>query len=290
MNLTALQTFLAIVETGSLVRASKRLNVTQSAVTARLKSLESDLGQTLVRRSRSGVQLTSSGVKFKRHAEVMTNLWRQARQQASLPAGIQAVCNLGCHPDLWPGLGRCLYPRIRREHPATAFSAWPGKHTELERWLGTGLIDAALTYQPTAQDGRTIHTLHVERLALVSTAPGSPVRFDPGYVYVDAGEEFARRHDAAYADADTARVGFGCAAWALEHLLDNGASAYLPERLARPLVDEGRLHAVADAPVFSRTVYLIVNDAAATDWPWLPALLDELAREAPSDAARSHGA
>ena len=49
MTLSELRTFLAIVETGSLVRASRVLNVTQSTVTARLKSLEAELGQTLIR-------------------------------------------------------------------------------------------------------------------------------------------------------------------------------------------------------------------------------------------------
>ena len=34
MNIVSLQTFLAIVENGSLVRASHELNVTQSTVTA----------------------------------------------------------------------------------------------------------------------------------------------------------------------------------------------------------------------------------------------------------------
>jgi len=33
MNITALQTFLAIVDSGSLVRASQQLHVTQSTVT-----------------------------------------------------------------------------------------------------------------------------------------------------------------------------------------------------------------------------------------------------------------
>ena len=36
MNIVNLQTFLSIVETGSLVRASEQLNVTQSTVTAPL--------------------------------------------------------------------------------------------------------------------------------------------------------------------------------------------------------------------------------------------------------------
>ena len=44
MNITGLKTFVSIVETGSLVRASEQLNVTQSTVTARLRTLEQELG------------------------------------------------------------------------------------------------------------------------------------------------------------------------------------------------------------------------------------------------------
>lgn len=276
MNLTALQTFLTIVETGSLVRASERLNVTQSTVTARLKALEDQLGQTLLLRQKSGAELTSSGFKFKRYAEAMTELWRQARQETSLPDGIEAVCKIGCHMDLWPILGRRFFGEIHHGHPETALSAWPGEQADLDRWLGTGLIDAALTYQPTAHENQTIHTLRTEPLVLVSTRPGSPMRFDPGYVYVDAGEEFGRRHAAAYADADTAKVSFGCAVWALDHLMEHGGSAYLPKSLAAPHLATGALHEVSGAPVFGRTAYLITNDAAAESWPWLPALVERL--------------
>ncbi len=276
MNLAGLQTFLAIVETGSLVRASQRLNVTQSTVTARLKGLEDELGQTLLHRQKSGAQLTSAGLKFKRYAEVMTELWRQARQDTSLPAGIEAICNIGCHMDLWPGLGRRMFNTIRRDHPKTALSAWPGEQAQLQHWLGTGLVDAALTFQPSAHETQTSRALRDERLILVSTRPDSPLRFDPAYVYVDAGEDFGRRHAAAYADAGVAKVRFGSAVWALDHLLENGGSAYLPAYLAEPQIAAGRLHALAGAPVFTRTAFLITNDAAAANWPWLPELIATL--------------
>ena len=65
MNIAALQTFLTILEQGSLVRASERLHVTQSTITARLKALEQDLGQTLINRHKSGVTPTAPGLRLK---------------------------------------------------------------------------------------------------------------------------------------------------------------------------------------------------------------------------------
>lgn len=276
MNVTVLNTFLAIVQTGSLVRASERLNVTQSTVTARLKGLEDELGQPLFRRQKAGAQLTSAGAKFKRYAEAMTELWRQARQETALPSGIETVFNLGCHMDLWPALGRRLFNTVHLEQATTALSAWPGEQVELEQWLSAGLIDAALTYRATAREGWTTRRLYAERLVLVSTRPDSPMRFDPGYVFVDGGEDFGRRHAAAYADADTAKISFGSAVWALDFLLEHGGSAYLPERLARPELAAGRLYPILGAPLFTRAVHLITNDAAAANWGWLPELLDRV--------------
>ena len=287
MNLTELQTFLAIVETGSLVRASERLNVTQSTVTTRLKSLEQDLGQTLLHRQKSGAELTASGLKFKRYAEVMTELWRQARQETSLPEGMDGLCNIGCHMDLWPRLGRQLFDQIHQNYSNMALSAWPGEQAELDHWLGTGLVDAALTYRPTAHENQTIHALPAEQLVLVSTRPDSPLRFDPGYVYVNAGEDFGRRHAEAYSDAATAKVSFGCAVWALDHLLEHGGSAYLPARLAEPYLAAGKFYRLPDAPVFTRNTYLITNDAAAAGWPWLPAMVERLSVQGVGSPTRS---
>lgn len=189
-----------------------------------------------------------------------------------MPEGVDAIFNLGCDIDLWPTLGRHLLTGIHRDYPQTALSAWPGKHEELEHWLATGLIDATLTHTPITRDGCTLRELCSESLVLVATRADAPLRFDPGYVYVDAGQEFGRRHAAAYADAGVARVSFGCAIWALDFLLERGGSAYLPERLAIPHIAAGRLFRLEQGPVFRRNIYLVSNDAIADGWPWYAAL------------------
>ena len=112
MRLSSLQTFLAIIETGSLSRASEKLNITQSTVTARLQALEDDLGHTLLHRHRSGVSVTAAGLRLKRYAEAMSDLWRQARQEIALPDHVRLICNFGVHQSLWTGLGPVSYTHL----------------------------------------------------------------------------------------------------------------------------------------------------------------------------------
>ena len=54
MDVAAAKTFLAIVEAGNFVAAAQRLHVTQSTVSARIKTLESALGRELFIRNKAG--------------------------------------------------------------------------------------------------------------------------------------------------------------------------------------------------------------------------------------------
>jgi len=276
VQLVGIETFLAIVDAGSLIGAADQLSVSQSTVTARLQNLESHLGQTLLRRQKSGVELTAAGFKFQRYAEVMSNLWRQAQQETSLPEGVESVCNIGCHLDLWSGLGEECFGRIRQEQPAVALAAWPGEQAELDRWLGTGLVDIAFTYTAAAHDNQTIHPLPPDQLVLVSNRPDAPMRFDPAYVFVEGGADFRERHAATYADAGTAQISFASAVWARDHLLSAGGSAYLPMRMVADDLGSGALFQVADAPEFSRNVYVVTTDVSMAGRPWWLPLLDQL--------------
>lgn len=282
MNMTSLETFLAIVETGSLVRASQKLHVTQSTITARLRTLEDELGQTLLNRQKSGTTLTPAGTKLLRYARIMTGLWRQATYETNLPAGLESVCNFGCDRELWHFLGRSFFNGVIEGRPDIAVSAQQGNARDLEEWLAAGLVDVILTYESVARGSQTAHALPPEELALYSNRPGTPMRADPMYVFVDHGDDYRRQHDEIYHDAGIARLSFNSSWWALQHMLDQGGSAYLPRALARPHIAAERLWPVEGAPVFIRKKYFIVNDNAAQNWSWFRPLIDRLgATEAP---------
>ena len=281
MNITSLQTFLAIVDTGSLVRASEQMNVTQSTVTARLRTLEDALGQTLLNRQKSGATLTPAGTKLLRYARVMTGLWRQARFETGLPAGLSSVCTFGCDPGLWHGPGKAFFDGVASGDPEMAVSVHQAHASELEEALRAGLVDVILTYDSVARGNQTVHPLPPEELVLYSDRPDTPIKADPKYIFVDHGEDYRRAHAETYHDAGIARITFDSARWALEHLLARGGSAYLPRALAEPLVAEGALFQLPEAPVYRRKKNLIVNDTAAQNWHWFTPLVARLS--APPD-------
>ena len=284
MQISELRTFLAIIETGSLVKAAGQLNVTQSTVTARLKTLENEIGQTLINRQKSGASLTAAGVRLQRYASTISDLWRQARQETSLPDALSSVCNIGLDPDLWNGIGENIFEYIRIKVPQVALSVWQGNQSNLSGWLDDGLIDVSLTYWPNASQNQESTQIFEDRLILVSTDKDSPIKFDPGYVFVEAGEEFGRDHAAAYADANTSRISFGSAQLGLQYLLRSGGTAYLPERMVRTYLQRGDLFLLEDGPVFKRRAFLITNSASRAAWPWFDDCIASIGTEAGNES------
>ena len=267
MNLEALRTFLEVVDTGSLVAASRRLHVTPSTVTARITALEEEVGQKLVHRHKSGAELTSPGFKLKRYAEVMVQLWRQACYEVSLPKGFAGICNVGIEFDLWRGIGEAFLDYVRANCPEIAVAAWPGEQVQLGRWLNMGLIDIAYCYAPQAGENFVSRVLLDDELILVSSQPAASM-LDEAYVYVDHGDEFRRQHAAAFPGDTTSGITIASSEWALDHLLRNGGSGYLPTRHAAALLQARRLHAVCDAPKFKRRVYLVESAHTVQKWTW----------------------
>lgn len=276
MNLSALETFVAIVETGSLVRASERLHVTQSTVTMRLKALEEALGQKVLNRQKSGVTLTAAGTKLLNYAQIMLGLWRQAQLEAGLPAGVNMICNFGCTPGLWPICGKAIFDRMRREQPGIALSVHLGSTEQLDRWMQTGRIDLCLTREPVARRAQSIRALPPDALALYSDRSVTPIRSDAKYVFVDYGEEFRRSHGEEYHDAGTARTTFNSATVAMDFLLEQGGSAYLPRALVAAEPRAARLHEITEAPIFELGKYLLLPEAEKGDWAWVAALAESL--------------
>jgi len=61
MNTRDIEAFLAVVDTGSIVGAAQRLNLTQPGVTRRVQNLEQNLGIDLLDRQSKPLKPTAAG-------------------------------------------------------------------------------------------------------------------------------------------------------------------------------------------------------------------------------------
>ncbi|MGV6839833.1 MAG: LysR family transcriptional regulator [Planktomarina sp.] len=68
-NFSALESFVAAVDSGSLSGAARNKNISQSAVSQQIASLEAKYGALLLSRTRNGVQMTQAGEVFYKHAK-----------------------------------------------------------------------------------------------------------------------------------------------------------------------------------------------------------------------------
>ncbi len=86
MDIDLLKTFLEVYQTRHFAKAGDSLFITPSAVSARIRTLESQVGAPLFMRDRNNIQLTSAGERFLGHAKSILKLWERARYEVTLNA------------------------------------------------------------------------------------------------------------------------------------------------------------------------------------------------------------
>ena len=82
MELYQLKTFITVAEEEHLTRAAQRLNTSQPAVSAHIKSLEEELGLSLFIRTPKGMRLTEEGTALKSRAAEALSMIDTLRDQA----------------------------------------------------------------------------------------------------------------------------------------------------------------------------------------------------------------
>jgi DNA-binding transcriptional LysR family regulator len=86
-----LRTFVAICELGSFTRTANLLDLTQPAVSAHMRRLESMIGADLIAKSLTGVVLTECGTEVLRHARRMLAINDQIVNGSSVEAQPQVI-------------------------------------------------------------------------------------------------------------------------------------------------------------------------------------------------------
>jgi DNA-binding transcriptional LysR family regulator len=262
MDVALAQTFLEIVSTGSFLRAAERLHVTQTAVSARVRTLEDLLGRRLFVRNKSGAALSPAGARFHPYASTLVQVWERARHQVGVPPGREAVLTVGCEISLWDPLLLNWLLWMRTAAPQLAVRTEVGFPGNLLDRVATGVLDIAIVYAPQQRPGLRIELLIEEKLVMVTTSKSADAPRPKDYVYVDWGPEFAAQHSLAFPELSNAGIIAGLGPLGREYVLAAGGSGYFRLDVVRDHLKSGRLHRVPNAPEFLYPAYAVYADGA----------------------------
>jgi DNA-binding transcriptional LysR family regulator len=257
MDINLARTFLTVAETGSFIEAARKMNITQSTVSARIKQLEDLLGRPLFQRSKFGAALTGAGEQFQKHALALIRVWQHAQLEVGLSDQHRDHLAIGAPLGLWEGFLLRWLGWLRGATPDIAVSASTGLPTVLTQRLIEGTLDLAVMYRPVQPPGLAIEHLFDEEFVLVQSPKGTGRRKASDYVFVEWGPDFKLDHAAAFPELTNPGLNLDLGPAGLEYVLTSEASGYFPARLVRQHVSKGRLRIPARARRFSYPVYLV---------------------------------
>ncbi len=170
MDSESLRIFKAVAELGSVTRAARMLHYVPSNVTARIRSLENELGKPLFIRKPRGMSLTPAGNMLLPYAQQVSNVLHEAR--ASLdncdgPAGVFRIGSTDSVVANW--LANKLITYARR-HVSVELSLEVAPSQQLTEKILRQELDAALISGGLQNSQLTATELFQEELVLV-TAP-----------------------------------------------------------------------------------------------------------------------
>ncbi len=275
MQTRSLRTLIQIARDGSFAAAAKQLNMTLSAVSMQMKTLEAQLDVQLFDRKHRPPQLTPIGRVICGHAQTLLTAeaaLRAACHHASdssdplsgrFRIGFVATASIRLLPD--------FLARAQSDAPRAQFDIETGTSAQLEGRVSAGQLDAAVvTASTTPPKGLTYTALHQERMVLASpiSAPegglGDLFRALPFY-HFQAGSGIGKliaTFVAPHMHAES-RVIYLDSVEAIMECVNRGLGfTLLPEPdVRRALISNTRIHPPA-GPVVSRTIALATPQTA----------------------------
>ncbi len=176
LKLSQLRALVAIADTGSFSEAALRIDLSQSAVSHAIATLEEELGVVLLNRGRQGAVLTPTGHQITDDArqvlQALDNICRKAEMAKGLDGGevrIAAFRSVATHvlPD--------VIRHFREKYPSITISIDEKVHYQMvEEDLRQGKADVGFTYLPTHDDFESWELMRDRYIVLLAKSEESP--------------------------------------------------------------------------------------------------------------------
>ncbi len=142
MTLLSYQVFKTVAGQGSFRRAADILGLTPSAVSHAISAMETELGFTILNRSKSGVTLTSYGERLLPYVNGVLNSDESLQQVIAEFNGLkQGRIRVGCFSSVCTNWMPRLMHTFQEKYPAIAIELFQGTYDDVVYWIRNGIVD-----------------------------------------------------------------------------------------------------------------------------------------------------
>jgi DNA-binding transcriptional LysR family regulator len=189
MDTRFLDSFVTVVDSGSIAEAARRLKLTPAAVAQRLRALESDIGADLVVRSGRTVRPTEAGAAILARARRFLGEVRDLKSIAAAdrPAG---ELRIGAFQTALTGLLPGILQLMAQRFPQIAVHVSPGTSVDLYPKVLAGDLDAVVIARPPFALPKVCDWRPLRAEPLILLTPASMPARDPNLLL--ASEPFIR--------------------------------------------------------------------------------------------------
>lgn len=164
MNFNQLEYLVFLHQSGSFSQASKKLGITQPALSIQIQNLEEELGFKLIDRGKRPVALTAEGEIFFHKSVEIIKLTEQLKLiSLEMSEEIKGELHVGIIPTLAPYLVAMFIGDLTKTYPGLHVNVIEIKTEEIIRELKAGNIDCGIISTPVEAAGVVFETLFYER-------------------------------------------------------------------------------------------------------------------------------
>ncbi|HEX7990065.1 MAG TPA: LysR family transcriptional regulator [Stenotrophomonas sp.] len=178
METQFLNTFVTVVDRGSMAAAARMLHITPAAVAQQIRTLERELGAPLIARAGRTVSVTEEGARILQRARDLLRGVADLRSVAN-ESGMAGELRLGACPTALGGLVPDILARMVAKFPEINVFIKPGYSADLYGAVESGDLDAAMVLQAPFSLPKTCDWQLLREEPLVVLAPARMAGADP---------------------------------------------------------------------------------------------------------------
>lgn len=153
MNIQKYKALIKTIELESFTKAADALGYSQSGISRMIGDLENEWNVTLLERSKSGLKLTSDGLKILPYAKSVCEAYDKIQMQIDSIHGLETgLIRIGTFSSVATHWLPNIIKAFQKDYPGIEYELLLGDYTEIEEWILEGRVDCGFLRLPASAE------------------------------------------------------------------------------------------------------------------------------------------